>query len=481
MNNQQKEVLKDQLNKEKKVIEDLKNVYQQALDDCCEKIRILEAREDMNDENIQSVIYQKRYQEALRIQLEGILSNMHSNSYELISDYLSRCYKNGYTGVMYDLMKQGIPLIIPIDQEAVTRAIQLDTKLSKPLYESLGEDVDYLKKATRWEISRGISSGLSWSQVAGNLARNFKYTPFNKAYNNSVRIARTEGHRIQIQSAMDAQEKAKEAGADIVKQWDATMDGRTRPSHRQLDGQIREIGKPFELGNIKVQAPGMFGSAAEDCNCRCALLQRAKWALDEDELETLRKRASYHGLAVDDSKEFGHEKAKDFSDYQKKYLKVTKELDEESLANIDKSGKIILDRALHTRNDPMVEVMGAAIENNKEELQGILSKLNELGVEVEYRTDEYAYEIIGKGKPGRIIIDKYASLSAWLHEYQHAIDDSNAGWSSIRIMKNPAKRFRREQKAYQVEIDLAKKIGNKEMVIRLEKLMEEERKLIYGE
>ena len=38
--------------------------------------------------------------------------------------------------------------------------------------------------------------------------------------------------------------------------------------------------------------PSGFGIASEDIHCRCALLQRAKWALDEKELNTLKERAS---------------------------------------------------------------------------------------------------------------------------------------------------------------------------------------------
>ena len=57
--------------------------------------------------------------------------------------------------------------------------------------------------------------------------------------NNAYRIARTEGHRIQNQSSMDAANKAKDSGADVVMQQDATLDSRTRPHHAQLDGQIR--------------------------------------------------------------------------------------------------------------------------------------------------------------------------------------------------------------------------------------------------
>ena len=46
---------------------------------------------------------------------------------------------------------------------------------------------------------------------------------------------------------MDAAKKVKDKGANIVKQWDATLDSRTRPHHTMLDGQIRELDEPFEV------------------------------------------------------------------------------------------------------------------------------------------------------------------------------------------------------------------------------------------
>lgn len=278
--------------------------------DCEKKIMELSARTDL--ENLQSIIYQTRYQEAIRQQLEGILTALQSDSYSTVSDYLSRCYQDGYIGVMYDLHGQDIPLIMPIDQKAVVRAIQTDSKISKGLYNRLGEDVGKLKTSIRAEVSRGIAAGFTWNEVAKKLAKSFKTTEFSKAYNNAMRIVRTEGHRIQIQSAMDAQQVAKDHGADIVKQWDATLDDRTRETHRMLDGQIRELDEPFEVGGMQADAPGMFGIAAQDCNCRCALLQRARWALDEDELNTLKERAEFFGL----------DKTKDFEEFKEKYLEA---------------------------------------------------------------------------------------------------------------------------------------------------------------
>lgn len=280
MNKRQKEVLQAQLNSEEEVIAQLKSTYEQALGDCEAKIQELSMRADLEPENIQSIIYQKQYQEAIKAQLEGALANLQSNSYATVSDYLTRSYQEGYLGAMYDMQGQGIPLVMPIDQEAVTRAVMLDTKLSTSLYNKMGEDVKILKKAVQQEVSRGIAQGMSWSNIASNLARNMKHTPFQKAYNNSIRIARTEGHRIQNNATLDAQKRAKDRGAEVVKQWDSTLDGKTRSEHRELDGQIREVGEMFEVAGYKVEAPGLFGDPSQDCNCRCCLNQMAKWLLD---------------------------------------------------------------------------------------------------------------------------------------------------------------------------------------------------------
>ena len=42
-------------------------------------------------------------------------------------------------------------------------------------------------------------------------------SPFKRSLSNAIRIARTEGHRIQNEAALDGQKEAKKKGADIVK------------------------------------------------------------------------------------------------------------------------------------------------------------------------------------------------------------------------------------------------------------------------
>ena len=322
MNKREKELLQLQLEAEEDVIHELEKQYNQALKDINQKVKLFEADIQMLDEAIntdgmdeaakamlqsqkRSKVYQKQFQEALQGQISGILDRMQGNNYSTIESYLKGCYEDAFIGTMYNIHGQGVPIIMPIDQAAAVKAIMTDSKISKGLYNSLGVDVSGLKKAIRQEITRGIGSGLLYSDIARNIANTAK-APLSRAKT----IVRTEGHRIQQQSADDARRGAISRGCDVVKQWDSTLDGKTRPNHRMLDGQIREEDEPFEVAGMKAMFPGEFGDPAEDCNCRCVALTRARWALDEDELKTLQDRAEYFGL----------DKTKDIEDFKNNYL-----------------------------------------------------------------------------------------------------------------------------------------------------------------
>lgn len=325
MNKREKEIAQAQLDAEQEVLKNLEKQYKSALNEINQKVKLFEydikmlndalSMEGLDDtaravlqSQKQSKVYQKQYQEALKGQIGGILDRLHGNNYSTIEEYLKQCYTDGFLGTMYDIAGQGIPMVMPIDQAAAVKAVMTDSKISEGLYNALGVDVGDLKKAISSEITRGIASGLTYRDIARNIS-NTANAPLSRAKT----IARTEGHRIHQASTMDAQHRAKEKGADVVKQWDASLDGKTRPTHRKLDGQIRKVDEPFEVDGKTAMAPGHFGKPGEDINCRCVSLTRARWALDEDELQTLHERAEFFGL----------DKTKDFEDFKEKYLKAT--------------------------------------------------------------------------------------------------------------------------------------------------------------
>ena len=304
MNKREKELVELLYGEEEAVLKELEKQYKKTLEEIGTKIRILQS-----DELTQSKAYQLQYQQALKKQIEGLIEKLHGDEYTTIQNFLANSYTNSFIGTMYNMAGQGIPLILPIDQKSAVKAILTDSKINGTLYDALGVDANKLKKSIRQEITRGIAGGMNYNDIARNISNTTK-TPLS----NARRIVQTEGHRIQQASTFDAQQASKAKGADVVKQWDSTLDGKTRDTHRKLDGQIREIDEPFEVDGMTAMFPGDFGDPAEDCNCRCVSITRASWALDEDELQTLKDRAEYFGL----------DKTKDFEDFKEKYLKATK-------------------------------------------------------------------------------------------------------------------------------------------------------------
>lgn len=374
-----KEVEQSFLKDEKAVIRNLEKCYQSALKEIDTKIGSFATRISAGD-NVQSAIYQMHYQQELKKQIEESVKKLQSNNYSTITDYLQSTYKNSFVGAQYVLHKQGIPLITPINQQSMIQALILNSKISNGLYNRLGVDVEQFKQIITVEVSRGIATGSSWNQIAKQISNKG-----NVAYSNASRIARTEGHRIQSEAKIDAYTSAKAKGADIVKQWDSTLDGKTRDTHRKLDGQIRELDEDFEVDGMTVSAPGHFGDPAEDCNCRCCLLQRARWALDAEELKTLQDRAEYFGL----------DKSKDFSDFKEKYLNAVENSSESGIIevgnkpleiNIQLFAKIPKEKFTKYALDPVKQpdkarafrdALGYTMENYQELIENIQTHFDE--------------------------------------------------------------------------------------------------------
>lgn len=86
-------------------------------------------------------------------------------------------------------------------------------------------------------------------------------------YNASERAARTAMTCAENMGRQYTYEKAAAKGIRGFKEWSATLDGRTRDSHRQLDGERVGIMEKFSNGLIEPGDPS--GEASEVWNCRC--------------------------------------------------------------------------------------------------------------------------------------------------------------------------------------------------------------------
>ena len=304
MNKRQKEVLQSSLKDEKAVFSLLEKNYTIALADVKKNIRELQA-----NPLTQSKAYQLEFQRQLEKQISGILDNLQGKNFTSIAEYLNSSYRNSFLGNMYDMQGQGVPLVIPINERQVLKSVQKtgdDFKLSK----KLGGNTQKLKEQVQQELSRGFATELTYEQIARNIS------DYGEAdMRRSMTIARTEGHRVQNEARWDSMNAAKDKGADIVKQWDATFDSLTRPEHAELDGQVVELDEDFTVGSYSAPYPGAFGDPYMDCNCRCAMLQRARWAVKDK--TTYQKWNNETGGFIECS---------GFEDFKDKYLKAAEQL-----------------------------------------------------------------------------------------------------------------------------------------------------------
>ena len=127
-------------------------------------------------------------------------------------------------------------------------------------------------KAVRWNkqklqsvMIQGLLQGESIPDLATRLAR----TVGDSDRKAAIRNARTMATGAQNAGRVNAYKRAQDKGVDLEQMWLATLDNRTRHSHRWLDREVRPVGEAFSNG---CEYPGdPKGDPSEIYNCRCSL------------------------------------------------------------------------------------------------------------------------------------------------------------------------------------------------------------------
>ena len=151
------------------------------------------------------------------------------------------------------------------DQDTVARLISENPDLY-PV-----PDLD-VQKAWRWNaqhlqstITQAAVSGASVDDIAKDLRRVMAMN-----VRDSIRVARTAMTGAENAGRVNAYQRAQAMGIELEQMWIATLDGRTRPSHRELDGESVPVSATFSNG---CRFPGdPSGPAEEVMNCRCTLI-----------------------------------------------------------------------------------------------------------------------------------------------------------------------------------------------------------------
>lgn len=117
---------------------------------------------------------------------------------------------------------------------------------------------------------------------------------------------------------------------------------------------------------------------------------------------------------------------------------------------------------MNSGGDRLIETMGPARINNAAEFNSMIDNLNAKGVDISFRKGQFAYgPAPSGGRPGNIVFDPDASLSAIKHEYGHFLDDEALGFPGQRYYyENPGARMATERRQYLGEIGTARELGD---------------------
>lgn len=120
----------------------------------------------------------------------------------------------------------------------------------------------------RSSLAEGIGSGENLSDLEARIGHVFEIARGSR----TELIARTESMAAYNGGADEAYWQAIDEGIPVREEWITTMDGRERDDHAEADGQIVDVGQPFDVGGEQLQYPGdPNGSPENVCQCRCVV------------------------------------------------------------------------------------------------------------------------------------------------------------------------------------------------------------------
>ena len=230
------------------------------------------SKHDYTEWRKQQIMVQERWT-ALRDELAEDYHNANKIAKSITKGYMPEVYAINHNYGTYQVERDaGVNTSYTLyNAEAVERLMKDNPQLlpdpGKRVTERIanGLDVRWNRQQIQSVMMQSILLGDSIPEIAHRLA--FKVGDSN--HKAAIRNARTMTTGAQNAGRLDSYKRAEKMGVEMEGQmWIATLDERTRHSHRNLDGEIQPIGHEFSNG---CRYPGdPFGAPQEVWNCRCS-------------------------------------------------------------------------------------------------------------------------------------------------------------------------------------------------------------------
>lgn len=223
------------------------------------------------------IMISKRWEE-LRDTLAQDLHNSNAIARSIVRGHMPEVYAVNHNYATFQIERGSMldTSYTLYDRQTVERIIRDQPELLPPPGKDLqkriaaNKDIAWQRGQIQSVALQSILQGESIPKMARRIAREVG----EKNNRATVRYARTAVTGAQNAGRVDAYRRAENMGIELEQEWLATLDGRTRHSHRQMDGQHVKVGEKFSNG---CRFPGdPSGPGWEIWNCRCTLVPRVK-------------------------------------------------------------------------------------------------------------------------------------------------------------------------------------------------------------
>lgn len=190
------------------------------------------------------------------------LSNTDKIAASIMNDYIPEAYALGHNWGTYEV-ETGAKVDTSYtlyNRAAVEKLLKDDPSLLPKAKVDIPKDKVWSRRNLDSAITQGILQGESIPDIAKRLEA---VTDMN--HKAALRNARTMTGSAENAGHYASYKRAENMGIELEKQWIATLDSRTRTSHRYLHGETQPMDEPFSNGLMYPKDPS--GEPAEVYNC----------------------------------------------------------------------------------------------------------------------------------------------------------------------------------------------------------------------
>jgi len=269
----------------------LSRVYSQAQRDIAEKLKAWQEGHERREKRYRQMVadgkmsqkdfdawmrgqvFQGKQWQAKKEQIDNILLNADKAAQNLIDHGKLGMFAEGANHTMYEVEQvTGIETEFAMyDENTVARLIKSDPQMLPKARQGVKKDkaFGYYNKLMNSAITQGIVQGETIQQIARRIMDKTGET----SYKNAIRNARTAFGGAHNAGCLESMRQARCMGIRVQKKWLAILDSKTRDTHADLDGQVRDVDDPFisPSGDELMYPKDPSGSPGEVYNCRCSM------------------------------------------------------------------------------------------------------------------------------------------------------------------------------------------------------------------